>query len=98
MEWICRHSQMAQLVAEEMRFELEWNSTSTTTSSLTPHLIQNNESLYPQFSSSQSTNTHYCRVWINEQSFLMLFIYAIYLCYELDNNIYNDTMVSKVSL
>ena len=27
-----------------------------------------------------------------EQSFFMLFIYAIYLCYELDN-IYNDTMV-----
>ena len=40
MEWICSHCQMnvrhccqmAQLVSEEMRFELGWNSTSTTIS------------------------------------------------------------------
>ena len=30
MEWLCRHCQMAQLVGEEMKFELEWNSTTTT--------------------------------------------------------------------
>ena len=32
MEWFCRHCQMAQLVDEEMKFELGWNSKSTTSS------------------------------------------------------------------
>ena len=35
MEWLCRHCKMAQLVAEEMRFELGWNPTTSTTESCT---------------------------------------------------------------